>query len=52
VLIGAEPKSLALGLEPTPELAAMIPALVEALTAELNAAGFKIEPQALPHAAE
>ena len=52
VLIGAEPKSLALGLEPTPELAAMIPALVEALTAELVAAGFKIERRKLPHAAE
>ncbi len=52
VLIGAEPKSLALGLEPTPELSAMLPAMVEALAAELNAAGFKIEPRKLPQAAE
>ena len=52
VLIGAEPKSLALGLEPTPELAVMIPALVELLLAELCAAGFRLEPRTLPHAAE
>jgi hydrogenase maturation protease len=45
VLIGAEPKSLALGLEPTPELAAVLPALVEALVAELAAAGFPLTPR-------
>ncbi len=39
VLIGAEPKSFALGLEPTPELAATLPSMVEALVAELSAAG-------------
>jgi hydrogenase maturation protease len=52
VLIGAEPKSFALGLEPTPELAAILPALVEALVAELTAAGVRLEPRALPQAAE
>jgi hydrogenase maturation protease len=52
VLIGAEPKSLALGLEPTPELAATLPALVEALAAELNAAGFRLEPREHRLAAE
>ena len=52
VLIGAEPKSFALGLEPTAELAAALPAMVGALAAELHAAGFKIEPRELRHAAE
>ena len=52
VLIGAEPKSFALGLEPTPELAAVLPALVEVLAAELNAAGFRLVPRELRHAAE
>lgn len=52
VLIGAEPKSFALGLEPTVELAAAIPAMVDALAAELNAAGFKVKPRELRHAAE
>jgi hydrogenase maturation protease len=52
VLIGAEPKSLALGLEPTPELSAMLPAMVEALATELDAAGFKLEARGLRHAAE
>ena len=52
VLIGAEPKSFALGLEPTPELSAMLPAIVEALAAELDAAGFKLEARGLRHAAE
>ena len=44
VLVGVEPKSLALGLEPTPELAAALPALVDALAAELTAAGLGLEP--------
>ncbi|MFZ1108052.1 MAG: HyaD/HybD family hydrogenase maturation endopeptidase [Rhodomicrobium sp.] len=52
VLVGAEPKSLALGLEPTPELAAILPALVEALAAELTATGFRLEPRRLTQAAE
>ena len=52
VLIGAEPKSFALGLEPTPELAAILPALVGALVAELAAAGVRLEPRVLPQAAE
>ncbi len=52
VLIGAEPKSFALGLEPTPELASILPALVEALAAELTAAGFGLKPRGLPLAAE
>ncbi len=42
VLIGAEPKSFALGLEPTPELAAALPSMVEALAAELSAEGFAL----------
>ncbi len=45
VLVGAEPKSFALGLEPTPELAAMLPAMVEALAAELTAAGLTLSPR-------
>jgi hydrogenase maturation protease len=52
VLLGAEPKSLALGLEPTPELSAKLPALVEALAAELTAAGLKLEPRQTLNAAE
>ena len=39
VLIGAEPKSFALGLEPTPELAAKLPAIVEALCLARAAGG-------------
>lgn len=46
VLIGVEPKSFELGLEPTPGLAAKLPALVEALAAELTAAGLKLAPRA------
>ncbi len=46
VLIGAEPKSFSLGLEPTPELAAKLPAIVEALAAELKAAGLNLVPRA------
>ena len=46
VLIGAEPKSFSLGLEPTPELAAKLPAIVEALAAELTAAGLTLVPRA------
>ena len=46
VLIGAEPKSFQLGLEPTPELAAKLPAIVEALVAELKAAGLTLTPRA------
>jgi len=45
VLIGAEPKSFELGLEPTPELAAKLPAMVEALAAELTAAGLTLSPR-------
>ncbi|MGO8955141.1 MAG: HyaD/HybD family hydrogenase maturation endopeptidase [Rhodomicrobium sp.] len=45
VLIGAEPKSLALGLELTPELAAKLAAMVDALAAELSAAGLRLEPR-------
>ncbi len=52
VLIGAEPKSLALGLEPTPELTAVLPSLVEALTAELAASGFTLQPSDTHLAAE
>ena len=51
VLIGAEPKSFALGMELTPELAAILPAMVEALAAELGAAGFKLEARPHRHAA-
>ncbi len=51
VLIGAEPKSFALGMEPTLELAAILPAMVEALAAELCAAGFRLEARAPRHAA-
>ncbi len=43
VLIGAEPKSFAVGLEPTPELAATLPSMVEALVAELSAAGVALQ---------
>ncbi len=46
VLIGAEPKSFELGLEPTPELAAKLPAIAEALAAELTAAGLTLVPRA------
>jgi hydrogenase maturation protease len=46
VLIGIEPKSFQLGLEPTPELAAKLPAIVEALAAELKAAGLTLTPRA------
>ena len=52
VLIGAEPKSLALGLELTPELAAVLPALVKTLAAELSAAGFTLAPRDTCIAAE
>jgi hypothetical protein len=52
VLLGAEPKSFALGLEPTPELSAKLPALVEALAAELAAAGLRLEPRGFCNAAE
>lgn len=52
VLIGAEPKSFALGLEPTPELLAILPALVQALAAELAAAGLRLEPRGDFNAAE
>lgn len=52
VLIGAEPKSFALGLEPTPELAATLPAMVEALAAELTAAGVRLQRREAPVAAE
>jgi hydrogenase maturation protease len=45
VLIGVEPKSFALSLEPTPELAAKLPALAEALAAELIAAGIDLQPR-------
>jgi hydrogenase maturation protease len=52
VLIGAEPKSLALGLTPTPELTAVLPALVEALAGELAAAGFPLALCGVAQAAE
>jgi hydrogenase maturation protease len=52
VLVGAEPKSLGLGLEPTPELLAQLPALVGALAAELAAAGLRLEPNGFCNAAE
>ncbi len=45
VLIGVEPKSFGLGMEPTPELAAKLPVLAEALAAELKAAGLTIVPR-------
>lgn len=38
VLIGIEPLSFALGMEPTPELSGRLPALVEALATEIGAA--------------
>ena len=44
VLIGIEPKSFALGLEPTPALAARIPAMIDALVAELASAGVELTP--------
>ncbi len=46
VLIGVEPKSFGLGMEPTPELAARLPAIVEALAEELKAAGLTLVPRA------
>jgi hydrogenase maturation protease len=52
VLIGAEPKSFSLGLEPTPELAAKLPAIVEALAAELKAAGLNLVPRSASAAQE
>lgn len=39
VLLGVEPQSFALGMEPTPVVAASLPALVDALAAELVAFG-------------
>ena len=39
VLIGVEPSSFALGMEPTAEIAAKLPALLDALVAELAAFG-------------
>jgi hydrogenase maturation protease len=45
VLIGIEPQSLALGMEPTPELAARMPALVQALVDELTTAGLRLVPK-------
>ena len=39
VMIGVQPQSFALSMEPTPELAARLPAIVDALVAELTAAG-------------
>jgi hydrogenase maturation protease len=46
VLIGVEPESFELGLEPTARLAAKLPAIVEALAAELKAAGLNLTPRA------
>jgi hydrogenase maturation protease len=51
VLIGAEPQSFALGLEPTPVLAAKLPAMVDALASELSAAGVTLSPRTPPCAA-
>jgi len=45
VLVGAEPKSFALGLKPTPELGAKLPALAAALAAELVSAGLSVHPK-------
>ncbi len=45
VLIGVEPVSFALGLEPTPEIAARLPALLDALVAELAAFGVAPRPR-------
>jgi len=52
VLIGIEPKSLALGLEPTPELAARLPSMVEALAAEINGFGLTLQSRESRDAAE
>ncbi len=46
VLIGIEPGSFALSMEPTPELAACLPAMVAALVVELAAAGLVATPKA------
>lgn len=45
VLIGAQPESLALGMELTPTLAAKLPEMVEMLVAELLAAGLELAPR-------
>ncbi len=50
-LIGMEPKSLALGLRPTPEIESRLPAMVDALVAELESAGIKPSPRAAAVAA-
>jgi hydrogenase maturation protease len=39
VMVGVEPLSFALGMEPTPEIAAQLPAIVAALVAELTEFG-------------
>jgi hydrogenase maturation protease len=51
ILIGIEPLSFALGMEPTPEIAAQLPALVAMLATELSAAGVQFTAP-LPLAAE
>lgn len=45
VLIGAEPLRLDLGLELTPELAAVVPAMVDAAVEELARRGVRLEPR-------
>lgn len=45
VLIGAEPLRLDLGLELTPELAAVVPAMVDAAIEELARRGVRLEPR-------
>jgi hydrogenase maturation protease len=44
VLLGIEPKSFALGLEPTPELAMRLAAYADTLARELAAAGLTLSP--------
>jgi hydrogenase maturation protease len=51
VLIGVEPKSLELGLELTPEIAAQVPEMVGRAALELAARGVRLTPRSLREAA-
>ena len=48
VLIGVVPKDLATGLDFSPEVAAQIPRMAAMVAAELEAAGFVLQPRNLP----
>lgn len=45
VLIGVQPASFETSLELTPQVAAVLPQVVDALVAELDAAGVRLEPR-------